>query len=494
MMGGWISEGAAATHLAHKNIMYQITIRDFQHWREVARQLRQCEVSPQAVQFLRPDEATLFAQTPALLEPPSISTFRVPKEFLALAEEVGYHRDPQRWELLYRVLWRLTHTEPQLMQLVTDDDMHQLLLMEKSVRRDAHKMKAFVRFREVVQDDQPHFIAWHRPDNFIVRKVAPFFSRRFKAMNWTILTPDESVTWNQNELTYLAGVDRSAAPTSDQLEELWRTYYANIFNPARIKIKAMKAEMPVRHWSTLPETQDIEQMLKDAPIRVQTMIDRSEGFVRSARDYFPAGPEPLTLAALAEAATRCQACDLHCQATQVVFGRGPQSACIVIVGEQPGDQEDLAGQPFVGPAGEVLNRALVAAGLDREQIYITNVVKHFKFERSGKRRLHKRPDSREIRACRPWFEAEWSQLQASILVCLGATPATALINPGFRIQQQRGQWIASKFCEHTLATWHPSSILRLPDEELQAARFAELVADLSKVREGLIGADEFQNR
>ena len=185
---------------------------------------------------------------------------------------------------------------------------------------------------------------------------------------------------------------------------------------------------------------------------------------------FPVASEPTTLATLAEAAKQCRACDLHCHATQVVFGRGPQTARMVIVGEQPGDQEDIAGEPFVGPAGEVLNRAFEAAGIDRQQLYITNVVKHFKFERSGKRRLHKRPDSREIRACRPWFEAEWSQLQASVLVCLGATPATALINPGFRIQQQRGQWVASKYCPHTLATWHPSSILRLPDEDLKAAQ------------------------
>lgn len=470
--------------------MHQISIRDYQHWRAMARQLRLSDVPPRDIQFLRIEQLSLFTQSPALSAATTSlpradrpSTLRVPREFLELAEEVGYHRDPDRWNVLYRVLWRLTTDEPQLMQLATDDDLHQLLMMEKAVRRDAHKMKAFVRFREVVQDDQPHFIAWHRPDHFVVRKVAPFFSRRFKAMNWTILTPDESVTWNQTELNYSDGVDRSEAPTNDQLEDLWRTYYANIFNPARIKLKAMRAEMPVRHWQTLPETQAIEQMLKDAPARVQTMIERSEGFAKTARDYFPA---PAAIAAslgeLSVAAKGCQACDLHQHATQVVFGVGPRTAQIVLVGEQPGDQEDTAGTPFVGPAGEVLNRALEAAGLARSTMYITNVVKHFKFERSGKRRLHQRPDSREIRACRPWFEAEWSQLsQAVVLVCLGATPATALIHPGFGIQKQRGQWIESKFCANTIATWHPSSILRLPDEELKAARFAELVADLKEV-------------
>lgn len=469
--------------------MHQFVIENYSHWRETARRLRLANVPPREVQFLKRDELSLFGQPPALLEPITGATevsatpnLRVPKEFLQLAEEVGYHRDPERWELLYRVLWRLTTDEPQLMRVATDDDMHRLLMMEKAVSRDAHKMKAFVRFREVQQDGQPHFIAWHRPDHFVVRKIAPFFSRRFKAMNWTILTPDESVTWDQQELSYFEGVDRSAAPTSDQLEDLWRTYYANIFNPARIKLKAMRTEMPVRHWSTLPETQAIEQMLKDAPTRVQTMIQRSEGFAKTARDYFPIGREPPSLPELAEAIKGCQACDLCREATQAVFGTGPQTARVIIVGEQPGDQEDLSGKPFVGPAGEVLNRALAAAGLDRNELYVTNVVKHFKFERSGKRRLHQRPDSREIRACRPWFEAEWAQLpQARILVCLGATPATSLIQPGFRIGQQRGQWVASKFCPQAMASWHPSSILRLPDEEQKAARFDELVADLTEV-------------
>lgn len=490
--------------------MHQVTIQNFSHWRNIARQLRQAQIPPESVRLLANTERSLFDDSPDLLDMmardatdssraadgsssntgtlsrssdhPQVASFQVPRDFLTLAEEVGYHRHPERWLILYRVLWRLTTGEPRLMQLATDDDIHQLLQMEKAVRRDAHKMKAFVRFREVIQADQAHFIAWHRPDHFVVRKVAPFFSRRFKAMHWTILTPDESVTWDQQTLTYFAGVDRSAAPSSDQLEDLWRTYYANIFNPARIKLNAMKKEMPVRHWATLPETSAIDEMLQAAPQRVKTMLELSEGFARTARDYFPENAETLTLANLANAARHCQACDLHCQATQVVFGRGPQSARIVLVGEQPGDQEDVAGEPFIGPAGEVLNRALQQAGLDRSQLYVTNVVKHFKFERSGKRRLHKRPDAREIRACRPWFEAEWAQLQASVLVCLGATPATALIQPGFRIQQQRGQWVQSRFCPHTLATWHPSSILRLPDAEQQAARFAELVADLRLVK------------
>jgi DNA polymerase len=463
----------------------QYTILDFEQWRSVARDLRLRGTSPAEVQFFTPGETGLFVTTNvadiAANPPPQVSSFRVPKDFLELAENVGYHREPKRWDLLYRVLWRLTHDEPRLLQVHTDDDMHRLSMMEKAVCRDAHKMKAFVRFREVIQESEKHYIAWHRPDHFVLRKIAPFFSRRFKAMNWTILTQDESVSWDQRELKYFQGVDRSEAPSADDLEDLWRTYYANIFNPARIKIKAMKTEMPVRHWSTLPETTIIDQMLKDAPARVADMIARSEGFDRSARDYMPDPSQPLSLPQLSDAIKQCRACDLHCHATQAVFGHGPVDARIVIVGEQPGDSEDIEGKPFVGPAGEILNRALAEAGIDRTQLYVTNTVKHFKFDRNGKQRLHKKPNSREIRACLPWFEAEWSQLQATTLVCLGATAATALISPGFRLQQQRGQWIESKYTPRTLATWHPSFILRLPTQSQRESRMEELISDLRKI-------------
>jgi DNA polymerase len=465
--------------------MHQYTVLDFAQWRSVARDLRSRNISPHDVQFLAPGESGLFDAvniTDSMSgESSQPSAFRVPKDFLTLAQEVGYHRDPNRWSLLYRVLWRLTHDEPSLLQVHTDDDIHQLLMMEKAVRRDAHKMKAFVRFREVTQGNDKHYVAWHRPDHFVLRKIAPFFSRRFKAMNWTILTRDESVTWNQHELKYFQGVDRSEAPSGDELEDLWRTYYANIFNPARIKIKAMKSEMPVRHWSTLPETTIIDQMLKDAPSRVAEMLARSEGFKGSATDYLPNASEPLTLSRLSAAIKQCRACDLHCHATQAVCGQGPEVARIVIVGEQPGDHEDTEGQPFMGPAGEVLNRALAEAGIERSQLYVTNTVKHFKFERHGKQRLHKKPNSREIRACLPWFEAEWSLLRATTLVCLGTTAAKALISPGFRLQQQRGQWVRSKYTQRTLATWHPSLILRLPTDSQRQLRMAELISDLRKI-------------
>lgn len=428
--------------------------------------------------------------------------FSVPRSFVGLAEDVGYHRDTDRWDLLYRVLWRLKHEQPHLLELTTDDDVYRLHRMEKQVRRDAHKMKAFVRFRKVERDDGEHFIAWHEPDHFIVRKVAGFFSRRFKGMDWTILTPHESVTWDRQCLQFGPGVPRSEAPKVDELEELWKTYYASIFNPARVKVKAMKNEMPVRYWHTMPETELIPDLLATAEQRVEHMVATQEGYAATAAGFIEEferqQQRPIaSLEELREVASQCTACDLHCNATQTVFGEGPTDARIIIVGEQPGDVEDREGRPFVGPAGQILDEALAAARVDREHVYVTNTVKHFKFEMQddsppgvhprelrGKRRLHKRPNASEIRVCKPWIRAEWKFLTgARVLVCLGSTSATALIGPEFKIAKSRGTVFASSLCELTLATWHPSLVLRLPDKQLRQQRTSELIADLSLARE-----------
>jgi DNA polymerase len=195
-------------------------------------------------------------------------------------------------------------------------------------------------------------------------------------------------------------------------------------------------------------------------------------------------PLPRSLTALARRASDCEACPLYIDATQTVFGHGPRSAAIVMVGEQPGDQEDRKGLPFVGPAGRILDAALADAKIDREAIYLTNMVKHFKFTtRAGsKRRLHAKPNSREIRACAPWFDAEWAVLEnPRVLVCLGATAAQAILGRAFRITRQRGKFAGSTYTPATLATWHPSAILRARDEDRDRMS-AELVADLKLVR------------
>src|SRR5262249_48145120 len=192
-------------------------------------------------------------------------------------------------------------------------------------------------------------------------------------------------------------------------------------------------------------------------------------------------PQTRDLAELARAAASCRGCDLYRQATQTVFGKGPSAARAVLVGEQPGDSEDLQGAPFVGPAGEVLDRALVEAQLPREEVYVTNVVKHFKFIERGKRRIHQTPIASEIGACRPWLEAELAVIQPKVLVCLGATAARALVGSDFRITRDRGKFLQSRWAPKLLATYHPSAVLRAEDEAGQQAIYGALVGDLKLV-------------
>ena len=192
-------------------------------------------------------------------------------------------------------------------------------------------------------------------------------------------------------------------------------------------------------------------------------------------------PDKLTLPALRTAAAGCKACDLWKLGTQTVFGEGAANARVMMVGEQPGDKEDLQGRPFVGPAGIVLDKALLAAGIDRKDVYVTNIVKHFKWEPRGKRRLHKKPNALEISACRPWLEAEIKVVKPQVVVLLGATAAQGILGSQFRVSKQRGQWVQSNVAPLVMATVHPSSILRAPDDDSRHEEMRKFVADLKRV-------------
>jgi DNA polymerase len=192
-------------------------------------------------------------------------------------------------------------------------------------------------------------------------------------------------------------------------------------------------------------------------------------------------PKKPTLPALRAAAAGCKACDLWKLGTQTVFGEGKATARVMMVGEQPGDKEDLQGRPFVGPAGAVLDKALAAAGIDRKDVYLTNIVKHFKWEPRGKRRLHKKPDALEVSACRPWLDAEIKAIKPDVVVLLGATAAQGVMGSQFRVTKQRGQWIDSNIAPLVMATVHPSSILRAPDDDARHEEMRKFVDDLKKV-------------
>jgi len=212
------------------------------------------------------------------------------------------------------------------------------------------------------------------------------------------------------------------------------------------------------------------------------MATRKPSSKSSASDLIP---EQLTLPSLKAAAADCKACDLWKKGTQTVFGEGRRRSTILFVGEQPGNEEDLTGKPFVGPAGRLFDEALAEAGIDRKRTYVTNVVKHFKWEPRGKRRIHKKPNALEIKACRPWLEAEVAVVKPQVIVALGATAAQALLGPQFRVTKQRGEFFESTLAPYVMATVHPSSILRAPDDETRRLEYRHFVADLKKLSDKL---------
>ena len=355
----------------------------------------------------------------------------MPKEFLDLAENVACARDEKKWNLLYRLVYRLNHENKHLLKISVDGDVRQAEILEKSVRRDIHKMHAFVRFKRVDIEGTETYLAWHQPEHPCLELAAPFFVRRFGDKPWSIFTPEISAHWNLEELLFSEGLEQHEFSHRDEFDDVWKTYYRAIFNPARIKIKAMTAEMPVKFWSSMPEAEVIRDLLREAPNRLQTMA--------AAPQFLAHPPVHANWDELASAAQNCDACPLAGHATQTVFGEGSKTAEIMIVGEQPGDEEDLQGRVFVGPAGQVLNQALNRAGLDREQLYLTNAVKHFKYEYYGKARLHKRASGAEQHACRPWLEAELAQVRPKLIIALGVTAATMLYGKVVKVQAERGR-------------------------------------------------------
>lgn len=458
-------------------------------WREAARPLAARRVDPGHVDWVvgEAEGGLLFADSP--LPPGPSQPVRVPRAFLDLAGQVVLHRDPAAPGLLYTALIAL-QSRPRLLQDAADPLVRRLESMAGAVRRDIHKMRAFVRFRELpAAPARRRFAAWFEPDHRIVEANAGFFARRFADMDWTILTPDLSAIWQDGRLSLGPGAVRPDLP-EDAAESLWATYFANIFNPARVKLDAMRSEMPRKYWKNLPETRQIPAMLAGAEARVRAMREAgaSPGPARataiSARYRASIPQPPDRIASLADARSACAACtrcDLCHTATQSVFGEGAEDAPLMILGEQPGDHEDLAGRPFVGPAGQVLDRALAAAGLDRRALWLTNAVKHFKFVPRGRQRIHQRPGPDEIRACHGWLDLELSLIRPRLTVALGVTAARALTGRGDGFAGRRGR-IEQTAHGPVLMSWHPAHVLRLPGGD-SARAFDALCADLRLARQ-----------
>ena len=466
--------------------MYAVAIaqpNDLAQFRHVARRLIAAGAAPSSVLWHEGEDHQLFdAPLPSRAAPVS-----VPAAFVRLAEDVICHRDGERFALLYQALWRLVHGEARLLQDAADPLVHRLSRMARAVQRDIHKMHAFVRFRRLDAGDEERFVAWFEPEHHILRRAAPFFVGRFAAMRWSILTPDGSLHWNGHELACAAGMSRAEAPSGDTLEDWWRTYYRAVFNPARANAAAMRAEMPKKYWRNLPEAALIPRLLTEAPARTQTMLDTAPAAPRKRirQAVLPAEPGggPRTIDELASQAGACERCPLYATATQTVFGQGPADAPVVFVGEQPGDEEDLAGRPFVGPAGRLFDQALVAANVDRTRVYVTNAVKHFKFQLRGKRRMHQKPGGYEIEHCRWWLDQELALIEPRLTVALGATAACSLLGRQVSVMRERGKRTEFRGGLPGLITMHPSYLLRLPDAAARTREHARFIDDLRQIAE-----------
>jgi uracil-DNA glycosylase len=465
---------------------------DLDGFRRQARALLARRVPPPDVHWSAgPCQDDLFAGAakPAPDAAPAETGVTVPAAFLELCHGVVLHREPQRFALLYRLLWRLAH-EPGLRHDPLDADMLQARQMAQAVQRDMHRMHAFVRFRQVQDGEDaldPLHVAWFEPDHRILEANAPWFRRRFANLRWAILTPERCVEWDRRQLRFRGGASRSEAPPADAGEQLWLTYYQSIFNPARLKLQTMQQEMPRKYWRNLPEAQLIAPLAAQAQERSARMVDQPATVPVRRIPRFAAVPAriavPGALPALHEAMQACRDCPLGAQATQAVPGEGPLQPDLMFVGEQPGDQEDLRGRPFVGPAGQLFDRALAQAGLDRGSVYVTNAVRHFRFELRGRRRIHKTPSQQEAAACRRWLDEEIALVQPRALVALGATAARSLLGRPVAVLAERGEWFEREDGLRVLVTLHPSALLRMQPQQLPSA-FEAFVRDLAQAGGG----------
>jgi probable DNA metabolism protein len=455
-------------------------VRDFDEWRAAARPLLAGAVRPNEIvwsdwrvpslgETIGPDTvsdaavgcegALPAASAVRTAAPPAIS-----RRLLRLLEDLACYRDPSRWELMYRLTWRVLNQNRDLLDNDADPDVKLARTWEKAIHHDVHKMHAFVRFHETdTGDGDKRYVAWFEPTHEILRSTVPFFEKRFPNMRWMIATPDGAAAWNGDHIEFVESPLRSRLPREDSTHSLWRTYYRNICNVARINPTVMQRDMPKRYWQYMPETSEIKSLISDGSVATQRALDTPakpddlripQAIARSLERIAPPADSPLT----------CRLCDLWRHATQAVVGEGPADAAIMLVGEQPGDEEDLKGHPFVGPAGQLLDRILLKAGLNRAELFVTNSVKHFKWEPRGKRRLHKRPDQQEVRACGTWLDREISNVAPRVIVALGATAIRAVTGSSAKIEDARQQVHKHSQGALVVCTYHPSAILRSEGE------------------------------
>ena len=386
-----------------------------------------------------------------------VAKLLVPSAFLELCRLAILHRDPGRFALLYRLLWRLQH-DPRARD-VQDRDWRVAARWSEEVASAIDRMQSTLVFETVLPAAlsgaplAPSWhVAWYEPQHRIVEPVAAFFAERFATMRWALLTPERCARWDGERLLYTAGAELQGAPTRAAISDLWPRVAA-AFDASEASVNAKSLQDPARR----------------RPRTAQAVTEPNQPD--------PTTEQPVSLDDLAQALDRCRECPLGELATQGVPGEGPRRARLMFVGEQPGDQEDVKGRPFVGPAGQLLDRAFGELGWPRDKVYVTNAVKHFKFELRGKRRIHKTPAQKEMAACLHWLESEIALVQPEALVALGATAARQLMGTAVSVMRERGHWLKRRDGLRVLITLHPSALLRADPEDRDAA-YAAWLADL----------------
>ncbi len=446
----------------------------FADWRELGRRLLAAGIAPETLTWQAEDQGDdLFGgdaeglaegPTPGLeREEPGGSVAappRVPRDLPPLLEQAARFRAEDRWALLYRILWRVCGGDRAAM-LAGDPDGGELHRRIKAVRREAHHMHAFLRFRERPEAlGAPRFVAWHETVHDVLDLGAEHFAERMGRHTWLVATPEGVARFDGRHLAYQRPCPPDARAFAqgprDEGERLWRAYYASTFNPARLNRKVMLGHMPARFWKHLPEGPLIPDLMSRARAGQQRLAQAAAVGEQPGRPVLIARERAQPRRRPPTALDACRRCGLWREATQAVPGQGPARAALMLVGGQPGDHEDLAGRPFVGPVGERLDRALAVAGLERSALYLTHAVKHFKWAAPdgprdrADRRLPATPEPAEVAACRGWLVEEIQAVAPRVIVALGPLALAALLDEpasrraadlAGRPLRHRGRWL-----------------------------------------------------
>jgi uracil-DNA glycosylase len=431
--------------------MRQVTLTnetDWEGWRQAARALVLAGVEPSDVSWSVGGEASAL--------PAASGTFHVPRTLVSLCSVAIQAREKERFGLMYSLVWRANAGE-KLLEDADDPDLALVRRMALTVRADAHRMRTLMRFLPV--EDGRRFLGWFEPAHFVLPANALLMARRFPELVWSVVTPDGAAHWDGSTLLFGSGLRHAA--DDEALQAWWERHRERLLEAATGDVSVPEAEA-----------------LNEAP--------RPPDRPALGPVVFPMGPDAGLVRAGRES-QGCRRCPLYEPATQTVFGEGPTGATVMFLGEQPGDQEDTIGRPFVGPAGQMMDRAMEEAGIDRRAVYVTNAVKHFKFTPRGRRRIHQTPEVPEIQACGFWLDVERGHVKPSLLVLMGGSAARAVLGRAVTISRERGRAFAMADGQTVFVTVHPSFLLRIPDAAAKAREYEAFVRDLRTVRE-MMGA------